>query len=92
MKRCSETITGSVFSSSLQEFMMKLISMLLLFDEISSLSCLWGPRKSPVKAQRQEIWLLEKVFHLQKITVESFSRSSTHQCGGTGTGEALAVP
>lgn len=57
----------------LQVFMIELISILLLFDEITSLSCLWGHRKSPVEAQRQEIWLLREEFHLQKITIESFS-------------------
>lgn len=97
VKLCSRTITWSVFSSSLQGFMVELLCMLLLFDEISSLSCLWAPRKCPVKAQRQAIWL-----SLRKSppSSENYYRKlfldpepiGVVVLAGPAPGEALAVP
>lgn len=95
VKRCSRTITGSVFSSSLQEFIMELISMLLLFKKTSSLGCLWGPRKT--------LWSSE----MGNLAVGKSPPSSENYCrklfldrqpvpvvelGGPAPGEALAVP
>lgn len=47
VKRGSSSARGSTPSRSFQGFGMELIRMSLLFDEISSLSCLWGHRKCP---------------------------------------------